>query len=673
LDSSARHEALYRERQAGAEKRAQAWAKVSARIGHLRGLSFLTFLITGGIFLADGSELFLAVSVVALAVFLALVRRHDVVLAAEESETRHALLNGHALARVTGTWHSLPQGKHAPDLPGHPYAADLDLFGTASLYQRISVAHTRYGKARLSSWLLEAATPEEIRRRQAAVLELSERLDFRQAFEAEGLALGQRKTSAGPVELGHGPDPAPLLAWVKGGLRLPGGAPLTVLSFLLPLASTTGLVLTFRFGMHPATWIAPFLLGLVLLRIAAKATTETFAAVSTTEGAFLRYGGMLACLEGLESQSPWVRQRTDELLGARSGDSGPKRSERPSAVMARFRGLVGWYDLRHNGMVYPFINALLLWDIHCTRALQAWRAGAAAGIDRWFEIIGEFEAVSSLAGLLHDDPAAHLPKAILEPAPRESAPPESAPPESTPPRLSAASLGHPLIATARRVENPLPALALGEGLLITGSNMSGKSTFLRSVGLNIVLALSGGPVIASELEVPWCKLSTSIRVSDSLASGVSHFYAEVGKLKAALDRASGPAPLVFLLDEILHGTNSRERQIGARWVLAELLARGALGIVTTHDMELCRLTPPLMDRVRQFHFREEVGRAGPDRRGIDQTGLDQKTEPPVPARMTFDYTLRPGPVASGNALRLMQSAGLPVPLAEEPPAPAPTT
>jgi DNA mismatch repair ATPase MutS len=186
--------------------------------------------------------------------------------------------------------------------------------------------------------------------------------------------------------------------------------------------------------------------------------------------------------------------------------------------------------------------------------------------------------------------------------------------------------------------------------LITGSNMSGKSTFLRCLGINIVLALAGGPVIARDLCVPWCKLGTSIRVSDSLASGVSHFYAEVSKLKAVLDQAGGSVPLVFLLDEVLHGTNSRERQIGARWVLGELLERGALGIVTTHDMELCRLPPPLMQQVQQFHFREDVRESPSD--GAQSSG----------GKMTFDYTLRPGPVASGNALLLMRSAGLNVPL-----------
>jgi hypothetical protein len=638
LDSSISHEDLYRQRQVAAEARAARWATISARIGHLRGLSFLTFLVCGGIFLADGALAFLAVGAAAFVAFLVLIRRHDVVFEQEENETRHALLNAQALARVTASWHTLPQSRHMPDLALHPYAADLDLFGPGSLYQRISVAHTRYGKAKLSEWLLAAASAGDIAARQVATTELAEMLDFRQAFEAEGLALGQRKAQAGKLDLGDGPDPAPLLAWVRSGIPLPGGALLLALSFIIPLSTLAGMVATFRFGMHPIAWLGPFLVGLVLLRVARDATAQTFAAVSTTEGAFLRYGGMLGCLERLQAKSPWVRARAEELLG--TGQSASPRAEPPSAVMARFRSLVGWYDLRHNGMAYPFINAVLLWDIHCTRALQGWRTGAAARIDRWFEIIGEVEALSSLAGLLHDDPEATLPNVETDPKSR----------------LSAASIGHPLIAYGRRVDNPLPTFGPGEGLLITGSNMSGKSTFLRCLGMNVVLALAGGPVIARDFRVPWCKLGTSIRVSDSLASGVSHFYAEINKLKAVVDQSGGPTPLIFLLDEILHGTNSRERQIGARWVLGELLERGALGIVTTHDMELCRLPSPLMERVQQFHFREDV-RPSESAVGRDSGGAATK--------MTFDYTLRPGPVASGNALLLMRSAGLNVPLTSE--------
>jgi DNA mismatch repair ATPase MutS len=170
--------------------------------------------------------------------------------------------------------------------------------------------------------------------------------------------------------------------------------------------------------------------------------------------------------------------------------------------------------------------------------------------------------------------------------------------------------------------------------------MSGKSTFLRSVGLGVVLALAGAPVCARRFRLSPLAVRTSIRVADSLSSGVSHFYAEVARLKGVLDATQGRLPVLFLLDEVLHGTNSEERKVGARWVLGELLARGAIGLVSTHDQGLCELPEGLMSRVEQCHFRETV-----------EGGV-----------MSFDYQLRPGPVRGGNALRLMRLVGLDVPL-----------
>jgi DNA mismatch repair ATPase MutS len=180
----------------------------------------------------------------------------------------------------------------------------------------------------------------------------------------------------------------------------------------------------------------------------------------------------------------------------------------------------------------------------------------------------------------------------------------------------------------------------GSALLVTGSNMSGKSTLLRSLGVAAVLAFAGAPVCARRLRLSKLVIRSSVRVNDSLERGVSHFYAEVKKLKTALDATSDGRAVLFLLDEILHGTNSRERQIGARWILAELLKHGAIGAVSTHDEELCRLPPELMTRVELVHFRETVSDGA----------------------MTFDYRLREGPVKAGNALRVMRLAGLDVPL-----------
>jgi DNA mismatch repair ATPase MutS len=206
--------------------------------------------------------------------------------------------------------------------------------------------------------------------------------------------------------------------------------------------------------------------------------------------------------------------------------------------------------------------------------------------------------------------------------------------------FEAIGLGHPLIPARQRVANDVVLTGPGSALLVTGSNMSGKSTLLRAMGMSAVLGLAGSAVCATRMRLSPMRVYTSMRISDSLSAGVSHFYAELEKLRQALGATRGDVPVFFLLDEILHGTNSEERQVGARWVLGELIQAGAIGAVSTHDMALCALPPTLMHKVRTVHLRESV----------------------EGERMTFDYKLRPGPVSGGNALRLMRSLGLDVPL-----------
>lgn len=657
----------YERRQQRFGAQADLLAARSLRIGNLRGVSFVVGL--GGLsyaYFGGGGHLALLLGVAGLVVFFAFVIHHGRIIEAEEHSRRWARVNAHGHARCTDGWRTLPvQGNELrPDR--HPYAEDLDLFGKGSLFQRISVAHTRYGQHTLCSWLTHSAPPDEIRARQEAVRQLAPELEFRQALEAEGLAIVERRgKQPGTITLGESPDPEPLLRWAESPPALRQRRAIVAAAWILPPCTLAGLVASFGWGAPLWWWGFPLFLQIALLTSVRKETTEAFVAVSYTEGAFLRYGAMLALVEQLRVHAPWITSRQQRLRTGntdpeppaghgceRSPDSAspeersagghgyppsPTRSTPrdagatdphgllPSASMRIFRRRVGWFDLRHNGMVHPFINALLLWDLHCTLALESWKVRSGRHARGWFTILGEMEALASLAGLAHDEPGFCLPE-ILEPS-------------SDGPRLEATGLGHPLLHASRRVTNDLTPLFSGHALLVTGSNMSGKSTFLRSVGCACVLALAGGPVCAHSMRLVPCQLRTSIRVSDSLASGVSHFYAEVERLKAALDATEHETPVLFLLDEILHGTNSRERQVGARWVLAELLRRGAFGVVTTHDMELCQLTPELMDHVQQAHFRESV--------------RDDE--------MTFDYRLREGPVRAGNALRLMQLVGLPVP------------
>jgi DNA mismatch repair ATPase MutS len=261
--------------------------------------------------------------------------------------------------------------------------------------------------------------------------------------------------------------------------------------------------------------------------------------------------------------------------------------------------------------------------VHCAIGLERWQRSVGKNLRFWFEAIGWFEALSSLASYAADEPGISYPEFVTGEA-----------------RYEARGLSHALLDPKTRVANDVVLAQAGRALLITGSNMSGKSTLLRAMGVSTVLALAGAPVPADKLTLSRLLVCTSIRIADSLEQGVSHFYAEISKLKMVVDAASHGEPVLFLLDEILHGTNSRERQIGARWVLRELLEKGALGAISTHDQELCRLSPELMDRVELVHLRENV----------------------ADGRMTFDYRVYPGPVTSGNALRLMRIVGLDVPL-----------
>lgn len=610
-------EKLYKERHQKFSAAADEFEGRSARIGNFRGLSFALFAVSTGVFLSKNIALAGLVALGALAVFAWLVQHHGKIIEKEAHQRRYAIVNEHALLRITGKWHDLPRAGISFAPKEHGYSEDLDLFGTGSLYQRVSVAHTRYGQATLAAWLSEPARLDEIRARQDAVLELSPELEFRQSLEAEGMALVEKKR--GRVgQLTDGPNPLRLLSWVTAAPKIAGNLPVVALSWLLPIATVSGIVAHSIFAATPLSWIVPLALSILLLSITKEACSETFGAVSTTEGAFLRYGALLSILESRKPTSPWLALRMEKLLS--------QKGTRPSEVMRQFRTLVTWFDVRYNGMAYPFINAVFLWDIHCTRALENWKRHVGNDLSRWFEVIGDVEALASLAALHSDDPGASIPNVVDA---EHGA------------GLIAVGLGHPLLAARGRVTNQVDELKPGQALLVTGSNMSGKSTFLRALGVNAVLAFAGGPVIAKSLQIPLCRLGTSIRVSDSLKSGVSHFYAEVQKLALVVTTTEDTTlPVLFLLDEVLHGTNSRERQIGARWVLAELLQKGAFGVITTHDMELCRLPDELMTRVRQHHFRENV----------------------KDGEMTFDYTLRQGPVTSGNALRLMQKVGLNVPL-----------
>jgi hypothetical protein len=595
----------------------------SARIGNLRGVSFLVAfgsLIWGAA--AHGGTPSLISGALGIAAFAWLVRAHALLSTDEAYAQRLLAVNQRAQQRVTGHARILPDdgadlteelaGKaisQAAALRVRTLADDLDLFGRASLFQRISVAHTRFGRSALGAALLAEPDPSLIRRRQAAVKALAPELELRQRIEALASALTRGKS--GPT-VAAALDPEPLLKWAESSPRLLAKPGLIWAARLLA-AVNVALLVTAWLGVLPGTYLLPPLtLSLLVILATRRDTHAAFAAVATREGALSGYDKLLEAIETSTADAELLHELRARL---RQGDATPSRA------MGQLRAAVSYFELRYQGLIYPFANMFLLWDVHCTVKLEHWQKRFGKAARDWFHVLGEVEGLSSLAGLAFDEPRFCFPELVVEP------------------RFLAENLAHPLIPAASRVGNDVTLPGPSTALLVTGSNMSGKSTLLRSVGVAYALAYSGGPVCAKRLELGSLRLATSLRIRDSLEEGVSHFYAELHKLKAVLDATTEPLPVLFLLDEILHGTNSRERQIGARWMLAQLLQRGALGALSTHDMELCRLSPELMTHTRLVHLREDV-------KGQE---------------MTFDYRLREGPVSEGNALRLMRRIGLEVP------------
>ena len=601
----------------------EALAARSARIGNLRGISFLVAfgsLIWG--LAAHGGTPSMVTGALGIAAFVWLVRSHAVLSGEEAYAQRLLAVNQRALQRVTGHARVLPDdgadlteecaGKAASEAVARrirTLADDLDLFGRASLFQRISVAHTRFGRTALAAALLAEPDAARIAKRQAAVQALAPELELRQRLEALASALTRGKS--GPT-VAAALDPEPLLKWAESAPRLLGKPGLIWAARLLA-AVNVGIVIAAWLGLLPGQYVlAPLALSLLLISVTRADAQAAFAAVATREGALSGYDKLLEAIETSTADAELLNELRARL---RQGNATPSRA------MGQLRAAVSYFELRYQGLIYPFANMFLLWDVHCTVTLERWQQRFGKAARDWFVVLGELEGLSSLAGLSFDEPKYCFPQLVSEP------------------RFLAENLAHPLIPAANRVGNDVALPGKSSALLVTGSNMSGKSTLLRSLGVAYALAYSGGPVCATRFEIGSLRLATSLRIRDSLEEGVSHFYAELHKLKAVLDATTEPLPVLFLLDEILHGTNSRERQIGARWMLAQLLERGALGAVSTHDMELCRLSPELMSHTRLVHLREDV-------KGQE---------------MTFDYRLREGPVSEGNALRLMRRIGLDVP------------
>ena len=580
-----------------------------------RFVSWLRLLPVGGVLTLLGmivwvglpDEAWIAVLALVL-VCAALVLVHVRIHLARDRLSAAVRFHDDGLARLDGTWRARTRGERF-DREDHPYADDLDVFGKASLFALADATGTRFGEEKLAAWLggEDLGTfPEESVRRQEAVRDLSTRLRLREELAVLGSMLGETK-----------PDPRPFTAWARmdTGREPPYPAALVWFARLLPLITLATVVLGQLGTLHSRAFLGPLIVGVLVSMTARRKTDSIVTRASSRQTGLSQYAELIGLLERETFTSPLLVAHQARLRA--SGLSA-------TAELGRLGAIIGFLDARENAAFRFIVAPVFLWDLNCAVLLDTWRRRAGHAIGGWFDALGHFEALSSLANLAHDRPADAYPTFRKEPG------------------LVAEGLGHPLIPRESCVTNDVTFPAAGTGLVITGSNMAGKSTLLRAVGLNAVLALAGAPVCARRWESGPFVLASSMRVRDSVVDGTSRFYAELKKLKRVLDvaRAGGheAPPALFLLDEILHGTNMRERLVGARAIVKDLLANGALGAVSTHDLALGELESETGGAIRNMHFEEQV------------TG----------DRMTFDYKLRRGVVTSSNALRLMKLVGLDV-------------
>jgi len=536
--------------------------------------------------------------------FLLLVRAHQ---SARRSEARHATflsLCQDGLSRLDRSWNRLPLGP--PNPTEHPYAGDLQVFGRASLWGILGPVSTAPGQRTLADWLLAPAAPDEVRPRQEAVRELAPELDRRMDLAASGVG--------GP---GARPErTAALLAWAEEQPWLAKVGWLRVAMWALPATFVTLAYLHATDRAGPL-WLAPLIVQMWLVRRYEARMDGDLARAGDAAPEVEHYAAQISLIRTWSARSP----RLQALLG-RLETAGPPAD-------ARLRRLSRWLQTaenRHNAF-QRLAAYLLLLHFHAHAALERWRAESGAGLRDWLDALGEVEALAALATLSHDHPSWAFPDFSDEPV------------------LVASALAHPLLHPQASVGNDVRIGPPGTFLLVTGSNMSGKSTLLRALGLNVVLASAGAPVCARALRLPPVALQTSIRVQDSLEAGVSLFMAELLALAriveaAKKERASGEAQVFYLVDEMLQGTNSAERRVAARTVLRHLLAAEAIGVVTTHDLTLAA-SPDLEARAETAHFRETAGR--------DAAGRP---------RLNFDYQLRPGLATTSSALKLLEMVGL---------------
>jgi MutS domain V/MutS domain III len=567
---------------------------------------------------------------VLIVVFAWLMRRHDRVLRARDGAARAMALYERGLARLEDRWVGTGEAGDRFRDDRHVYANDLDLFGHGSLFQLLSVARTRTGEETLARWLTAPADAPEIRARQDAVAELAPALDLRERLAMAGADVRTSVQTDRLLEWAEMPmQPAQALnafTWLFTAATLGGITFLAITSTWLPL----GIVLLLQAVVFHR--LKDQINAIVSARD--PESTADFVADALTHRAHDLdvVADLLKTLEREPFTCPRLTALRDKLNVEGVG---------ASRIIRQLHRLAVLHDSERNTIIFPLAlfligkleAALILGSLlqlvrpHVALAVDRWRKRHGTQVRAWLETVAELEALMSLASYKYERDSDPFPEIIT-----------SAVGSGAPAVLDGLQLGHPLLPSATMVRNDVHLAGTTQLLVVSGSNMSGKSTLLRTVGINAVLALAGAPVRAASLRLTPLAIGATLRIQDSLLEGRSRFYAEITRIREIADLAAGPIPLLFLLDELFHGTNSQDRLVGASGVLRSLLDRGAVGLITTHDLALTAVADQLSPRAVNVHFQDWF----------------EGNE------IRFDYLMKPGPVTRSNAIALMRAVGLDV-------------
>ena len=505
---------------------------------------------------------------------------------------------------------ALPELKIAGRAPGesgdrfrdtkHVYADDLDIFGRGCLFELLSTARLPMGENRLAEWLRQPSSPTEIRERHGSVIELREKTRLREDIAVLGNGLRVRL------------DPESLISWAESGPILPRHG-VRLAAVVLSLWIIGALL----YWVNTSNYL-PLLIGAILAANVNRMFRRRIKAIlgdfSANADGILLFARILARIEAEAFADPRLQKLSTELR---------REGVLASSAVRKLARLVFWIDAR-GSLIAAILEWLALYSLQLAAAAEAWRRNYGRRMRACVEITAEMEALLSIAAYSHEHPVDPFPE-IVETSERHAI-------------FEGQELGHPLIPAARCVRNSVALDAATRVLLVSGSNMSGKSTLLRTVGINAVLAFAGAPIRGRALRVTPLALGTRIRTSDSLQEGLSNFYAEILRIRKVFEVIDGQKPLLFLFDELLEGTNSHDRRIGAECLVRALIDDGAIGMVTTHDLALTEMAASINHVVRNAHFQDYI-----------ENG-----------EMRFDFKLRDGVVTKSNALELMRLVGLKV-------------